>query len=111
MLVGILNRTQVHRAHQSLTKTHYPVSIFHANIRSLRNQSNYIIDIVEDFDIIFFTETHLDNSISDASLPGFEVPIKRDRNCSGGGIIFYFKSFVNVVRRQDLEDGELLECM
>jgi hypothetical protein len=66
------------------------LSIFHANIRSLRNKLNYIIDIVEDFDIIFFTETHLDNSISDAdiSLPGFEVPIRRDRNCSGGGIIF-----------------------
>ena len=64
----------------------------HANIRSLRNQLNYIIDIVEDFDIIFFTEAHLDNSISDSeiSLPGFEVPIKRDRNCSGGGIMFYF---------------------
>jgi hypothetical protein len=79
-----LNRTQVHRSHQSLTKTQ-SLSIFHANIRSLRNQLNYIIDIVEDFNIIFFREAHLDNSISDAdiSLPGFEVPIRRDRNCSG----------------------------
>ena len=89
------------------------LSIFHANIRSLRNKLNYIIDIVEDFDIVFFTETHLDNSISDAdiSLPGFEVPIRRDRNCSGGGIIFYYKNFVNVIRRKDLEHGDLLECM
>ena len=65
-------------------------TFFHVNIRSLRNKLNYIIDIVEDFDIIFFTETHLDNSISDGdiSLSGFEVPIRRDRNCSGGGIIF-----------------------
>ena len=39
------------------------LSIFHANIRSLRNKLNYIIDIVEDFDIIFFAETHLDNSL------------------------------------------------
>ena len=64
--------------------------------------------------LYFFTETHLDNSISDAdiSLPGFEIPIRRDRNCSGGGgIIFYYKSFVNVIRRQDLEHGDLLECM
>ena len=63
--------------------------------------------------LYFFTETHLDNSISDAdiSLPGFEVPIRRDRNCSGGGINFYYKSFVNVVRRQDLEHSDLLECM
>jgi hypothetical protein len=37
--------------------------------------------------------------------------IRRDRNCSGGGIIFYFKSFVNVIRRQDLEHGDLLELI
>jgi hypothetical protein len=38
--------------------------------------------------------------------------MRRDRNCSGGGIIFfYYKSFVNVVRRQDLQHGNLLECM
>jgi hypothetical protein len=63
--------------------------------------------------ILAITETHLDNSISDAniSLPDFEVPIRRDRNCSGGGIIFYYKSFVNVIRRKDLEHGDLLECM
>jgi hypothetical protein len=30
---------------------------------------------------------------------------------NGGGIIFYYKSFVNVIRRQDLEHGDLLECM
>jgi hypothetical protein len=62
--------------------------------------------------LYFFTEAHLDNSISDAdiSLAGFEVPIRRDRNCSGGGIIFYYKSFVNVIHRQDLEHGDLLEC-
>jgi hypothetical protein len=66
------------------------LSILHENIRSLRNKLSYIINIVEDFDIIFFKETHLDNSIKDAdiSLPGFEVPIRRDRNSSGGGIIF-----------------------
>jgi hypothetical protein len=44
-------------------------------------------------------------------LPGFEVPIRRGRNCSGGGIIFYHTRFVNVIRRQDLEHGDLLECM
>ena len=64
--------------------------------------------------LYFFTETHLDNSISDTDirLPSFEVSIRRDRNCSSGGdIIFYYKSFVNVERRQDLEHGDLQECM
>ena len=35
------------------------LTICHSNIRSLRNKINYISDIIEDFDIIFFTETHL----------------------------------------------------
>jgi hypothetical protein len=38
------------------------LSIFHCNIRSLRNKLNYIADIIEEFDIVFFTETHLDKS-------------------------------------------------
>jgi hypothetical protein len=36
------------------------LAIFHSNIRRLRNKINYISDIIEDFDIVFFTETHLD---------------------------------------------------
>ena len=36
------------------------LTIVHSNIRSLRNKINYISDIIEDFDIVFFTETHLD---------------------------------------------------
>jgi hypothetical protein len=39
------------------------LTIFHSNIRSLRNKINYISDIIEDFDIVFFTETHLDYNI------------------------------------------------
>ena len=38
------------------------LSIFHCNIRSLRNKLNYIADIIEEFDIVFCTETHLDKS-------------------------------------------------
>ena len=41
------------------------LSIFHCNIRSLRNKLNYIIDIIDDFDIVFFTETHLDENVLD----------------------------------------------
>ena len=36
------------------------LTIVHSNIRSLRNKISYISDIIEDFDIVFFTETHLD---------------------------------------------------
>ena len=52
------------------------LSIFHCNIRSLRNKLNYITDIIEEFDIVFFTETHLDNQVldSDIIIEGFETP-------------------------------------
>ena len=65
------------------------LSIFHGNIRSLRNKLNYITDIIEDFDIVFFTESHLDVNVTDfdISLFGFETPVRKDRNANGGGII------------------------
>jgi hypothetical protein len=54
------------------------LTIVHSNIRSLRNKINYISDIIEDFDMVFFTETHLDYLISNVNIKceGFETPIK-----------------------------------
>ena len=81
------------------------LSIFHCNIRSLRNKLNYIADIIEEFDIVFFTETHLDNQVldSDIIIEGFETPSRKNRDSRGGGIITYHKSCVNLTRRLDLE--------
>ena len=39
------------------------LSILHLNIRSLRNKIEDIASIVEDFDIVCFTETHLYHSV------------------------------------------------
>ena len=39
------------------------VSIIHLNIRSLRNKISDIAHIVEDFDIVCFTESHLDLNV------------------------------------------------
>jgi hypothetical protein len=57
--------------------------------------------IIEDFDIVFFTETHLDYLIPNVNIKceGFETPIRKDRNSSGGGIILYCKNYVNISRR------------
>ena len=41
------------------------LSIYHGNIRSLRNKINKITNLIEKFDIVFFTETHLNNQITD----------------------------------------------
>jgi hypothetical protein len=37
------------------------LSIYHGNIRSLRKKINYITNFIKKFDIVFFTETHLNN--------------------------------------------------
>ena len=81
------------------------LSIFHCNIRSLRNKLNYIADIIEEFDIVFFTETHLDNQVldSDIIIEGFETTSRKNRDSRGGGIIMYHKSCVNLTRRLDLK--------
>jgi hypothetical protein len=44
------------------------ISILHHNIRSLRNKIQDIANIVDEFDIICFTETHLVHSISDVDI-------------------------------------------
>jgi hypothetical protein len=70
-----------------------------------RNKINYITNIIEEFDIVFFTETHLNNQITDddIAISGFDVPFRKDRNSHGGGIIMYHKSNINILRRVDLE--------
>jgi transcriptional regulator with PAS, ATPase and Fis domain len=41
------------------------LSINHGNIRSLRNKINYLTNLIEEFDIVFVTETHLNDQITD----------------------------------------------
>ncbi|CAG2188973.1 unnamed protein product [Mytilus edulis] len=38
---------------------------------------------------------------------GYETPVRKDRNSHGGGIIMYFKNYVHIIRRQDLEHDEI----
>ena len=40
------------------------LDIFHLNIRSLRNKIDSLNAIVSEYDIVCFTETHLDNKIA-----------------------------------------------
>ena len=46
----------------------YSLSIIQLNIRSIRNKLKYISDYLSDFYIMCFTETHLDNDISDSQI-------------------------------------------
>jgi hypothetical protein len=45
-------------------------------------------NIIEDYDIVFFTETHLDKLVLDKNIhfSGYDIPVRKDRNFDGGGI-------------------------
>ena len=44
------------------------LSIFHLNIRSLRNKISYLSDLTEEYDIICVSETHLDENVNTTDL-------------------------------------------
>ena len=91
------------------TDQNYCLTIYHHNIRSIRNKINDIVHILQDFDIVFFTEAHLDGYIDSENilLPGFEKPIRMDRNSAGGGVVVYFKNNIGFSRRDDLESANV----
>lgn len=71
------------------------VSIKHLNICSIRNKIDYITDNFPDFDILCFTETHLDVGISDADLfLDANKLFRRDCTSSSGGLIVYISNLL-----------------
>ena len=87
------------------SETPHDLSIVHLNIRSIRNKLDYIRDNFLDFDILCFTETHLDDAVSSEQLKleDFEIPYRKSRTNHGGGLLMYFNSNLAHVRRPDLE--------
>ena len=73
----------------------------------MRNKIDDIVHIVEDFDIVCFTETHLDQRVPTNNLviPGFNSnPFSGlDRTTYGGDIMMYFKDNINIVPRTHLQ--------
>lgn len=94
------------------TGTQYTLDIFHLNIRSIRNKIDSLLSLVTDFDVLCFTESHLDSCITDQNLliDGFNTIYRKDRNSFGGGIIIYVSNSLRVKRRTDLEPTNI-ECI
>ena len=87
-------------------ETIHDLSVLHLNIRSIRNKVEYIVDNFLDFQILCFTETHLDANVSTDILflsSTFSTPYRKDRTNHGGGILAYLNSSLLHVRRPDLE--------
>lgn len=82
------------------------LSILHLNIRSIRNKLEYVKDNFLDFDILCFTETHLNNNISntDLCLEGFQpLSFRKDVSAHSSGLMIYVAEGLIAERIADLE--------
>ena len=92
------------------------LKFLHQNIRSLRGklaELNILISQCPNLHILAFTETWLNDSITDGevSLPGYSI-YRSDRDDGlGGGIAVYVKESLSVIRRSDLEKDFSGECL
>ena len=84
----------------------HELSILHLNIRSIRNKLDFILDNFSDFNILCFSETHLDDNVPIEMLflsNRFSEPYRKDRTNHGGGVMAYINSSLLHVRRPELE--------
>ena len=82
------------------------LSILHCNIISVRNKIDYIVDSFSDFDILCFTETHLDAAVDNIQLnlgDMFDIPYRKDRTNHGGGLLVYLNKNIIHSRIPELE--------
>ena len=88
------------------------LTIFHVNARSVRNKIEELYDLLEGTNIICFTETHLDDTVSQDSITfdGYNEPFRKDFNNRSGGILLYCMSDLDTKRREDLETN-IDECI
>ena len=89
-----------------VVSSNHSLSIIHCNIRSIRTKMEFIKNNYIDFDIMCFTETHLDDNITldIISIPDrYDSPLRKDRTNHGGGILIYLASNLIYKRRNDLE--------
>ena len=82
------------------------LSILHCNIRSLRHKLEYIRNSYLDYDILCFTETHLDMTVPDEFLHlsnSLDKLYRKDRTNHGGGISVCLSSSLLHQRVMELE--------
>jgi hypothetical protein len=64
------------------------LTMFHWNVRSVRNKIEYLETICLGSSIVCITESHLDDKVStkDILIPGYLEPFRNNRNYFGGGV-------------------------
>ena len=88
--------------------------LYYQNVNRIRTKTHdvYMNVLANDYDIICFTETNLNNSVHDAELIDSRYNVfRRDRESSashkteGGGLLVAVKNSIRVVRRMSWETG------
>ena len=85
-----------------LMNIHDYLSVLHLNVRGIRNKINYLQDNFMDFEILCYSETHLDMTVSSELLfisNCYSRPYRKDRNMHGGGLLMYINT--NLAHRHD----------
>ena len=86
--------------------TPHCLSVLHSSIRRIRNKVNYIKDIFLEFNVLCFTETHLDSNVSTNDvllIQNYDSLYRKDRTNHGGGILVYLDSNLVHERVTELE--------
>ena len=85
--------------------TCHSISILYLNIRSIRQNLEFIKEKLLDYDILCFTESHLNEDVLTESLllDNFLTPFRKDRTNRGGGILVYINNKIICERSIDLE--------
>ena len=89
---------------------HKPFKIGHNNIRGLR--SNFVdlkVMLSSMFDIFCISETMLSSHVENSTIriPGYQMPLRKDRDHNGGGLLVYISNNVSATRRPDLESSTI----
>lgn len=82
------------------------ISFVHYNVQSVAQKLDVLYAELRDFDLLAFSETWLNPSISQADLilTSFQPPERKDRTAdSYGGVMVYVKESLHYKRRTDLE--------
>ncbi|CAC5370554.1 unnamed protein product [Mytilus coruscus] len=87
------------------------VSFLHLNIQSIVPELDLIEAEYDEFDILAFTESWLNNNNTDESIKllNYHSPFRRDRGPqkTGGGVVVYVKNNLVAHRRQEIEMDNL----
>lgn len=99
------NRSRIQKGHSG---QHKQISITHLNAQSLRNRAHFTeikkLSLEKDYDILTFSETWFNTSVTNASvaLEGYNI-FRLDRiRKSGGGVCAYVKASLKVKVLKDL---------